>query len=108
MQEDGTLLDLNVSLAAVRLRGALAIFLCDDFDLDTIDTTNQLSLENWLALLLATLITRAWAATIETSSDGHAVDLEGFVAVDRYENTVQAVRQCDGDPGCDLQIRVYW
>ena len=82
VQEDGALLDLDCILAARRLSSVLEQLLGHDLHLDSVHAAHQLGFEDWLALLLPALEASNFAAAVDASCDGHAVDFEGLVAVD--------------------------
>ena len=74
--------------------------------LNAIHAANQLGFENRLALLFTPLVAWSGTTTVDTSSDGYAVDFEGAIAIDRNEQAVQAGCQCNGYLGRDLDVRV--
>jgi hypothetical protein len=106
IQKDRALLHLNLLLAIHRLRRTLAILLRHKLDINAIHAANQLGLEDGLALLLAALVAGAGAAAVNPRGDRDAVDFKRLVAVDEDEEAVEAVGECDGDAGRDLEVRV--
>lgn len=88
----------------LRLATVRPCLLRNDLDFDAIDTTNQLRLVNRLALLLAALIARSWAATVDASSDRNAIHLKSFVTIDGDEQTIYTVRQGDRNLWHNLKV----
>lgn len=108
MQEDGTLLDINLILllSSITVRAVFLLFFCHNFYLDAVDTTDQLGFEDRLALLFPSLIAWSGTAAVDARRDGYAVDFEGAVAVDGDEQAVETIGQCNGHFGRDLDVRV--
>jgi hypothetical protein len=104
MQENSALLDINI-LCVTGFRLASAVLLGNNFDLNAVDASDKLRLEQRLTLLLATFVARAWASAVDACGDRETVRLEGLDAIDHDEDTVHPVRERDGNVGYDLEIR---
>jgi hypothetical protein len=108
MQVQSALLDINVILGLGALRPGLAILFRDKLHLDAVDANHELGFVDGLALFLAAFVARCCCGAVDACGNGHAVDLEGLVAVDCDEEAVEAVCESDGDMGDDLEVGMGW
>lgn len=110
MQKEGALFNFDIIFlcrgGATVLSLLFALLLCDDFDFNAVDTTEEFCLEQWFALLLAAFIARSRTRAVDSRGHGNAICLESLVAIDSYEKAIHSVGERDGDLGYNLDVRV--
>lgn len=106
MQEDRTLLNVSLITAFATLQLSLLVLLGNDFDFDTVDTTDQFGFEDRFSLLLAAFNAWARAGAVDTSRNRNTHDFHHPIAIDAHEEAVESPGKSNGHRGGNLKVGV--